>query len=236
MVDPRDVLQGPVGRHLQPQAHHLIDELPAVAPEEHPVAVPVQAVRQLLLPQQLHAPQGVRRQHRRLRVQQHLQQRQEKYGSRPVALCPGVEALPGEHQIPGKIVGEGQPPLLRHRGQLRQPGRGQLQHLGAGDALSVQQAGKALQVVLLLQKPGQLLPPVPQVVGGGLGGEPPQQAGAHLPDPFFVHGWSPFPLQARSYMVHYAPIFFGMQHENAPARRFPGQGMKTPVHIPGRIR
>ena len=117
MVDPGDVLQGAEGRGLQPQAHHLIDVLPAVAAQEGPVAVPVRAVGDLLLRQGVQLPQGVRRQQVPFRVQQHLEQGQEEHRPRPVAPPPGLEILLREHGLPGEVVGEGQPPLLRRRGQ-----------------------------------------------------------------------------------------------------------------------
>ena len=188
VVDPRDVLQGAPGGGLQPQAHHLIDVLPPVGAQEQPVAVPVGAVRQLLLLQQLQLPHGVRRQLGPLRVKEHLEQGEEEHRPGAVLLLPLLKGRLREHGCPGEVVGKGNPPLLRLRTEAAQLLPAQCQHVPAPDAAPVIERHKALKVVLSLQKLRHHLPVGRQIAEVGLGGQPPKQAGRHLPDAFLVHG------------------------------------------------
>ena len=213
VVDPGDVLQGAEGGGLQPQAHHLIDVLPAEAAQEGAVAVPVRAVGELLLRQRLQLPQGVRRQQLPLRVQQHLEQNQEKHRPRPVAPPPGLKVLLREHGLSGEVVGKGQPPLLRGGGEARKILPAQGQHVGAGQAAAVIEGDEALDIVLPLHQLRHHLPVLPQIAGVLLACQLPQKAGVHLPHTLFVHGRSPHsggrrlppPIQFYSIMHHLFP-------------------------------
>ena len=191
VVDPGDVLQRPPGGGLQPQAHHLVDVLPPVGAQKQAVAVPVGALLLLVLLQQLQLPQGVRRQQGALRIEEHLEQGEEERRPRPVLPLPGRKGRLGEHGPAGEVVGEGDPPLLRLRGEQGQLLPAQGEHVGAPDALLPEEGGEALEPALLLQQLCQHGPVGGQVAGRRLGGHPAQQAGGHLADAFFVHGVVP---------------------------------------------
>ena len=192
-VDSGDVLQGAEGGGLQAQTHHLIEVLPPAAAAELPEAVQVGAVGHLVLRRQGQIPQGLRRQEVPLRVQEHLEQGQEEDRPGPVALPPLLRLGIGEHGPPGEVVGEEEPALLRLRGEQKQVLPAERQHVGAAQAAAVIQGGEALDVVLLLQQPGEGLPAPLHPQGGGAGGEAAQESGVHLTDPFSVHGDSSFP-------------------------------------------
>ena len=192
-VDAGNMLQGAEGGGLQAQAHHFIQKFPAAAALELAEAVPVGAVRHLLLSRQVDLPQGVGGQKGPLRVQQHLEQGQEKYRPGPVAAVALLVGGVGEHGPPGKVIGKKEPPLFRLRSQAAQVLPAQGQYVGAAQAAAVKEGGKALNVVLRLQQGGEYVPAGLHPVYGGPGGKAAQEAGVHLADAFPVHGGrSPF--------------------------------------------
>ena len=188
MVDPHNVLQGPVGRHLQAQAHHLVYELPP--PQAHHLAElgGGGAVLQLLRPGGHKVPGGVIVQKLPLRVQQHLQHRQEEHRSGPVG---GAGVLLRKQQPPGEVIAVRKPALLRFRPvQPFQVLPAQVQHPSAAQP-PVHQRRKALEISLAHQLHRRLLPSG-QVFRRRAEGQPPQKRGVHLADAFFRHSKAPF--------------------------------------------
>ena len=151
------------------------------------------AVCHLLLSRQIDLPQGIGGQQGPLRVQQYLEQGQEKHRPGPVAAVALLVGRIGEHGPPGKVIGKKEPPFLRLRSQAAQILPAQGQYVGAAQAAAVEKGGKALDVVLLLQQGGEYVPIGLHPVYGGAGGKAAQEAGVHLADAFPGHGGqSPF--------------------------------------------
>ena len=131
VVDPGDVSQGAEGGNLLPQAHQLIDVLPAEAGQKPLILPGAVAGRILLRRQKVKVRQRIEGQCPALLIQQHLEDREIKAGSTGVL-------LPVRGKVPLRVedaadiaVTEGQPAVLRGRGQLGQDGGAQLQHLAA---------------------------------------------------------------------------------------------------------
>ena len=210
MVDAGDVLQRAVGRGLQPQTHQLVDVLPLPAAQHLAVAGGAGAAGQLLLRQEVERPRRVAGQQLLLRGEQHLQHRQEKHRPR----AEGLGGVPLRvQQAAGKVVGTGQPTLLRlapaaEGVQLR---AAQIQYVGAAQPLPPEQRGKALHVVPGLQRPGKRLP-VGQPVRRGAVGQAAAQGAVHLADAFFRHG-DPSRIKGRTARVRpgrrlLLPVFY----------------------------
>ena len=185
MVDAGDVLQRAVGRSLQPQTHQLIDVLPLPTAQHLDVADSAGAAGQLRFRQEPERPGGVRRQHLVLRGEQHLQHRQEKHGSG----AEGLRRVPLRiQQAAGKVVGIGQPALLRRSSaaesvQLR---TAQGQHVGAAQTPPLKQGYKALHIALRLQTAGKRLS-LGQPVRRRAAGKAAAQGAVHLTYAFFRH-------------------------------------------------
>ena len=192
MMDSGNMLQSTEGGGLQPQTHHLIDVLPAVAAQKQAVAVLMDQTLQFAVFQQLQLPEGIRRKLGPLRVQQHLQEGQQKRRPRPIPLPPGLKRRVGKHGLPGKIVGKGQPALLRLRGEAIQLLPAQHENIGAFQSCAVVQRHETLYKILFLQQPDQHVPVGRQPADSWLRGQTAQKACAHLADSLFVHSGPPF--------------------------------------------
>ena len=186
MVDAGDMLQRAVGRGLQPQTHQLVDVLPLPAPQHLAEAGGAGTAGQLLLRGEVEGPGRVAGQQLVLRRKQYLQDREKEHSAGGAGR---VRVLLRIQQAAGEIVGVGQPALRRllpaaEGVQLR---AAQRQHLGAAQPCPVEQRGKALHIVLRLQRPGKGLP-VGEPVRRRAVGQAAAQSAVHLPDAFFRHG------------------------------------------------
>ena len=201
MVDSHDVLQGPIGRHLQAQAHHFIHIFPLPKPQHLTELGGSRAVRQLLRGRGSKVPGGVIVPQLPLRVQQHLQNRQEKH--RPGSVGP-VPVLLRKQQPPGKAVAVRQPALPGLRAvQPLQVLPAQVQSTGAGYPVR-HQRHKALEIPLAHQLLHQVLP-AGQVFRRRAAGKPPQQCGVHLADSFSRHSTAPFAESLDLFLLCHAP-------------------------------
>ena len=131
VVDPGDVSQGAEGGNLLPQAQQLIDMLPAKAGQKPLILPGAVAGGVLLRRQKVKVHQGIKGQCPALLVQQHLEDCEIKAGSAGVL-------LPVRRKVSRRVEGtadiavtEGEPAVLRRRGQLGQDWGAQLQHLAA---------------------------------------------------------------------------------------------------------
>ena len=205
-MHPGDVLQRAVGRHLQPQPHHLIDVLPLPLPQHLSIAGAAGALCRLRLRQEGEIPRRVKGQLLPFGGKKHLQKRQEKHR-------PGVIGRRGlllrEQLPPGKVIGKAQPPVLRlPAGKLRQLRAAQLQHVAAAQPGAVVKGCKALDVVLALQPLQQGL--AAEILRRRAAGEPPQQGRVHLSDAFSVHGVTSRRMDAVfSIMPQFPSVFQG---------------------------
>ena len=131
IVDPGDVAQGAEGGDLLPQTHQFIDVLPTEAGQK-PLILPGAVTGGVLLRRQkAEVRQGIEGQCPALLVQQHLEDRKIKAGSIGILLPVRGKAPLRVENTADIAVTEGQPAVLRHRGQLGQDGGAQLQHLAA---------------------------------------------------------------------------------------------------------
>ena len=185
MVYPGDMLQRAEGRHLQPQAHQLVDVLPLPLAQELGVGRGAGAVRQLLLREKIKGIGRVVGQQLPLGGEQYLQHRQEEHRAGGA----GLVLLPLRvQQPPGEVVGIGQPALRRfNRAQQGELRAAQVQHVGAAQPRAVEQRREPLHIAVAL-RPGQQLLPAGQPVGGAAVRQAAAQGQVHLPYAFLVHG------------------------------------------------
>ena len=153
MVDARNVLQGPVGGDLLPQAQQLVDILLLPAGQEAAVLLPKEAAGELVLGAEGEVQPGVEGQ-AALLPQEDLQDPQEA----EAALADGQGELLrplGVEDAHGLVVGGGEPALLRLRAEGVQQGAAEVPDLGAGEAADGGEPGLQLLGPVHGGKPGQ---------------------------------------------------------------------------------